>query len=91
MTEPHAGIDPFRNQEAETEQREQTPQVERGGVSGIVSTGPAPGPEQPDQPTEGGVAGGDPIAGVGASAQDSEDVVKPSQGPEYPPSTGGHA
>jgi hypothetical protein len=91
MTEPHDGIDPYSNVEAETEQRAQTPQVERGGVSGTVSTGPEPGPEQPGQAVGGGVADGDPTAGVGASEQDSTDAVRPSRGPEYPPSTGGHA
>jgi hypothetical protein len=91
MTEPHEGIDPFRNPEAETEQRAQTPQVERGGVSGTVATGPAPGPEQPDQAVDGGVADGNPVAGVGVSDSDRDDAVKPSMGPEYPPSSGGHA
>ena len=91
MTEPHEGIDPYRNPEAETEQREQSPQVARGGVSGTVTPGHAPGPEQPDQAGSGGVADGNPISGVEVSEADRMDAVKPSTGPEYPRSTGGHA
>ncbi len=83
--DPHDGIDPTANREAEAAERDQTSYVARGGQSsGIVDTGPAPGDEQPSQAVEGGTSGGDPLAGVRASEQDSEDAVSGDTGPEHP-------
>lgn len=89
--EPHEGIDPFHNQESETEQTNQSPQVARGGVSGTVTPGSAPGAEDPGHDASGGTKDSNPIAGVGTSAQDRDEAVTPSSGPEYPPSNTGHA
>ena len=83
--DPHDGIDPSANRETAAAERDQTSYVARGGQSsGILDTGPAPGDEQPSQAVGGGTAGGDPLAGVSASAQDSEDAVSGDTGPEHP-------
>jgi hypothetical protein len=83
--DPHDGIDPTANREAEAADRDQTSYVARGGQSsGIVDNGPAPGDEQPSQARSGGTSGGDPLAGVTASEQDSEDAVSGDTGPEHP-------
>ena len=83
--DPHDGIDPAANREAEAAERDQTSYVARGGQSsGILDTGPAPGDEQPSQAVGGGTSGGDPLAGVSASPQDVEDAVSGDTGPEHP-------
>jgi hypothetical protein len=83
--DPHDGIDPSANRETAAAERDQTSYVARGGQSsGILDTGPAPGDEQPSQAVGGGTSGGDPLAGVSASAQDSEDAVSGDTGPEHP-------
>ena len=83
--EPHDGIDPAANREAEAAERDQTSYVARGGQSsGIVDMGPEPGDEQPSQARDGGTSGGDPLSGVTASEQDSEDAVSGDTGPEHP-------
>ena len=82
--DPHDGIDPRANREAEHAEQDQSSYVARGGQSsGIVDTGPAPGDEQPSQAVEGGTSGGDPLSGVGASPQDVEDAVSGDTGPEH--------
>ena len=83
--DPHDGIDPGNNREAEAVERDQTSYVARGGQSsGVVDMGPAPGDEQPSQARDGGTSGGDPLAGVTASEQDVEDAVSGDTGPEHP-------
>ena len=83
--DPHDGIDPSANRETAAAERDQTSYVARcGQSSGILDTGPAPGYEQPSQAVGGGTSGGDPLAGVSASAQDSEDAVSGDTGPEHP-------
>ena len=83
--DPHDGIDPSANRETAAAERDQTSYVARGGQSsGILDTGPGPGDEQPSQAVGGGTSGGDPLAGVSASAQDSEDAVSGDTGPEHP-------
>ena len=83
--DPHDGIDPAANREAEAAERDQTSYVARGGQSsGIIDMGPAPGDEQPSQAVGGGTSGGDPLAGVGASPEDVEDAVSGDTGPEHP-------
>jgi hypothetical protein len=83
--DPHDGIDPAANREAEAAERDQTSYVARGGQSsGVVDMGPAPGDEQPSQARAGGTSGGDPLAGVTASEQDVEDAVSGDTGPEHP-------
>lgn len=54
------------------------------GSSGVVDNGPEPGDEQPAQATAGGTAGGDPTAGVSATAKDSNEAVSGDTGPEHP-------
>ena len=82
--DPHDGIDPRANREAEAAERDQSSYVARGGQSsGTVDTGPAPGDEQPSQAVGGGTSGGDPLAGVTATAQDVEDAVPGDTGPEH--------
>ena len=83
--DPHDGIDPTANREAEAAERDQSSYVARGGSSsGAVDTGPAPSDEQPSLAVEGGTSGGDPLSGVGASPQDVEDAVSGDTGPEHP-------
>ena len=83
--DPHDGIDPTANREAQAADRDQTSYVARGGQSsGIVDTGPAPSDEQPSLAVGGGTSGGDPLSGVGASPQDVEDAVSGDTGPEHP-------
>ena len=83
--DPHDGIDPTANREAEAAERDQTSYVARGGQSsGIVDSGPAPGDEQPSQAVAGGTAGGDPLAGVTASPEDVEQAVSGDTGSERP-------
>lgn len=83
--DPHDGIDPSANREAEAAQRNQSSYVARGGQSsGFIDNGPAPGDEQPSQAVGGGTAGGDALAGVTASPQDVEDAVSGDTGPEHP-------
>ena len=83
--DPHDGIDPTANREAEAAERDQTSYVARGGQSsGIIDMGPAPGDEQPSKAVDGGTSGGDPLAGVTATAEDVEDAVSGDTGPEHP-------
>lgn len=83
--EPHEGIKADAGPEAQSGEKDQSPYVARAGnSSGIVDNGPGPGDEQPSQAVEGGTAGGDPLAGVTASKQDSEDAVSGDTGPEHP-------
>lgn len=83
--DPHDGIDPAANREAEAAERDQTSYVARGGQSsGIIDTGPAPSDEQPSLAVDGGTSGGDPLAGVTASPEDVEDAVSGDTGPEHP-------
>lgn len=83
--EPHDGIDPAANREAQASERDQSSYVARAGQSsGVVDTGPAPGDEQPSQARAGGTSGGDPLSGVTASEQDVEDAVSGDTGPEHP-------
>ena len=83
--DPHDGIDPAANREAAAADRDQTSYVARGGQSsGVVDTGPEPGDEQPSQARDGGTSGGDPLSGVTASGQDSEDAVSGDTGPAHP-------
>lgn len=87
--DPHEGINPAANREAEAVERDQTSYVARGGQSsGIVDNGPAPGDEQPSQAVAGGTAGGDPLAGVTASREDVEQAVSGDTGPERPGTQG---
>jgi hypothetical protein len=83
--DPHDGIDPRANREAEHAEHDQSSYVARGGQSsGILDTGPAPGDEQPSKAVGGGTSGGDPLAGVSATPQDVEDAVSGDTGPEHP-------
>jgi hypothetical protein len=83
--DPHDGLDPAANREAEAAERDQTSYVARGGQSsGIVDMGPAPGDEQPSQAVDGGTAGGDALSGVSATPEDVEDAVSGDTGPEHP-------
>ena len=82
--EPHEGRKADAGGEVQHSEREQGPALSRGGSSGAQATGPAPGDEQPSQAVDGGTSGGDPLSGVGASAQDVEDAVSGDTGPEHP-------
>ncbi|MDP9497594.1 MAG: hypothetical protein M3P46_08025 [Actinomycetota bacterium] len=87
--DPHEGINPAANREAEAVERDQTSYVARGGQSsGIVDNGPAPGDEQPSKAVAGGTAGGDPLAGVTAGGQDVELAVSGDTGSERPGTQG---
>ena len=56
-SDPHDGIDPTADREAEAAARDQSSDVARGGQSsGIVDTGPAPGDEQPSLAVDGGAS-----------------------------------
>ena len=81
--DPHDGIHTDANPEAEAAERGQSSYVARAGQTGVTS-GPAPGDEQPDQAVGGGTAGGDPLAGVTASPADVEEAVSGDTGPEHP-------
>ena len=83
--EPHEGLKTDADPETQGVERDQTSYVARAGQSsGTVSTGPAPGDEQPDLAVGGGTAGGDALAGVTASPEDVEDAVSGDTGPEHP-------
>lgn len=83
--DPHEGIHADANPEAAAGEREQSSYVARAGQSsGAVSTGPAPGDEQPSQAVGGGTAGGDALSGVTASESDVEEAVSGDTGPEHP-------
>ncbi len=83
-TDPHDGIKTDASRESEAVERDQTSYVARGGQSsGTLTTGTAPGDEQPSQAVEGGTAGGDVLSGVTATEQDSEDAVSGDTGPEH--------
>lgn len=80
--DPHEGIKADADPETLAADRDQSSYVARGGQSsGIVSTGPAPGPEQPGQSRAGGTADGDVVSGVSADTDDVADAVKPDSGP----------
>ncbi len=80
--EPHEGIKADANPEQAAGDRDQSSYVARGGqTSGVVSTGPGPGPEQPDQARSGGSADGDVLSGVTADPEDIADSVKGDTGP----------
>ena len=82
--DPHDGIHTDANPEAETANRDQSSYVARAGQSsGAADTGPAPADEQPSKAVAGGTAGGDPLAGVTASAEDVEEAVSGDTGPEH--------
>ena len=83
--EPHDGIKADADAETAAADREQTTYLARAGQSsGMVSTGPGPGDEQPDQAVGGGTAGGDPVAGVTADPADVDEAVSGDTGPEHP-------
>lgn len=83
-TDPHDGIKTDASVQAQTVERDQTSSVARGGSSsGTLTTGTAPGDEQPSQAVGGGTAGGDVLSGVTATEQDSEDAVSGDTGPEH--------
>jgi hypothetical protein len=83
--EPHEGLKADAGAEAQAGDRDQSSYVARAGQSsGTVASGPEPGDEQPSQAVDGGTAGGDPLAGVTASARDVEDAVSGDTGPEHP-------
>ncbi len=83
--DPHDGIDPAANREAQAAERDQTSYVARGGSSsGVVDTGPAPGDEQPSRAVAGGTSGCVPLAGVGLSPEDAVVAVLGDTGPERP-------
>lgn len=83
--EPHEGIKADANPETETLERDQSSYVARGGQSsGIVSSGPQPGDEQPSQAVQGGTASGDQLAGVTADADDAQHAVSGDTGPAHP-------
>lgn len=83
--EPHEGIKADAGPESEAIERDQSSYVARAGQSsGTVSSGPGPGDEQPSQAVGGGTAGGDPLAGVTADADDVADAVSGDTGPAHP-------
>lgn len=82
--EPHDGIKADAGPEVQASEREQGPALSRAGSSGTLTTGTAPGDEQPSQAKDTGTAGGDVLSGVTATAQDSEDAVSGDTGPEHP-------
>lgn len=83
--EPHEGIKADAGPESVSAERDQSSYVARAGQSsGIVSSGPEPGDEQPAKAVPGGAAGGDPLAGVTASDADLKDAVSGDTGPEHP-------
>jgi hypothetical protein len=86
--EPHEGIKADANVESEAVERDQSSYVARGGSSsGTVSSGPAPGDEQPSQAVGGGTASGDALSGVTAGDDDVADVddaVSGDTGPAHP-------
>ncbi len=82
--DPHEGLKADAGVEAKAAERDQTPSVGRAGSSGAADTGPAPADEQPSQAKHGGTAAGDPLSGVGLSAEDAAEAVSGDTGPEHP-------
>ncbi|MCW2716151.1 MAG: hypothetical protein JWN88_3198 [Frankiales bacterium] len=82
--EPHDGIKADTSPEVQGSESEASPGLSRAGSSGTLTTGPEPGDEQPSQALDGGTAAGDPLSGVTATEQDSDDAVSGDRGPEHP-------
>lgn len=82
--EPHDGLKADADPERQNSEREQTVGRAGAGSSGVFSPGPAPADEQPSLAVGGGTAGGDPLSGVTADADDLEDAVSGDTGPEHP-------
>ena len=82
--EPHEGVKADASPEVKQAERNASPGLSRAGSSGTLTTGPAPGDEQPAQALDGGTAGGDPLSGVTATEQDVNDAVSGDTGPERP-------
>ena len=83
--EPHEGRKADANPETEAAERGQSSYVARAGqTSGMPDRGNQPGDEQPSQALPGGTAGGDPLAGVTASADDVAEAVSGDTGPAHP-------
>lgn len=83
--EPHEGTKADAAPEVQAAERDQTSYVARAGQSsGVIENGPEPGDEQPSLAKPGGTAGGDPLSGVSASAEDVQDAVSGDTGPEHP-------
>jgi hypothetical protein len=82
--EPHDGLKADADAERTTSEREQTVGRAGAGSSGVFSPSPAPADEQPSLAVAGGTAGGDPLAGVTADADDVEQAVSGDTGPEHP-------
>lgn len=85
MTEPQDPIDTRAAGEERARESNQSSYVARAGnTSGMVTHGSEPGPEQPDQVFPGGVADGNPVAGVTIDADDAAEAVSGDTGPANP-------
>ena len=83
--DPHDGLKADASPETVAAESGQSSYVARGGqTSGMPDRGTAPGDEQPSQALPGGTAGGDPLAGVTASADDVAEAVSGDTGPAHP-------
>lgn len=84
MSQPEDEIDIRNNPESRAGERDSMSSVARASDGGAPPKDLLADGEQPD-PDPDGTAGGDPLAGVGMSAADSEDTVTPDTGPDELP------
>lgn len=81
MSEPTEQIDIRNNPESRAGERDTTQAVSRASDGGPVPRDVLAAGEQPEADPD-GTAGGDPLAGVQASADDVADAVTPDTGPD---------
>ena len=82
MTDAPEGFDRRDNVESEGYDRDQTSYVGRAAGNGTGPEGVELS-EETEEATGGGVAGGNPVAGVTIDAEDLEDAVPGDTGPEH--------
>ncbi len=82
--EPHDGLKADADPERTSNEQNQTSGRAGAGSSGVFAPTSAPADEQPSLAVGGGTAGGDPVAGVTADADDVADAVPGDTGPEHP-------